>query len=183
MRIISGKFRGKTIKAPAQLPVRPTTDMAKESLFNILNNDYFFEEIKFLDLFAGSGNISFEMASRGCKSVVCVDNNPHCTRFILKMAEQMGFDFLQAVKSDALQFLGSSYHTYDIIFADPPYDFTDYQEILDKIFNRNLLDEEGVFVLEHSKDHDFQAHSHFKESRKYGSVHFSFFTSNKKEEI
>lgn len=179
MRIISGKYRGKIIKAPAQLPVRPTTDMAKESLFNILNNYYFFEETKFLDLFAGTGNISFEMASRGCNSVICVDENPHCTKFILKMAEQMGFDFLQAVRGDAIQFLSVAYNTFDLIFADPPYDFNQYDEILDKVFNRNLLDEEGMLVIEHSRDHDFKEHPNFLESRKYGSVHFSFFTPKK----
>ena len=175
MRIISGKYRGKTIIAPKNLPVRPTTDFAKEALFNLLNNRYYLEELNVLDLFAGTGNISYEFASRGAQSITAVDASHHCVRFIRKTAETLSFDEIEAVKADALQYLDRAYGKWDIVFADPPYDVDFHQNLIDKVIGRNLLAEDGLFVLEHANTMSFDDHPHCTDSRKYGNVHFSFF--------
>ena len=175
MRIISGKHRGKIIKPPKGFSDRPTTDFAKESLFNILNNTYYFDEINVLDLFAGSGNISFEFAARGCEEITAVDNNQKNTLFIKKTAAELGFEDIFVIKTDALQLLRSMKKKFDIIFADPPFDFKEIQEIPKYIFQRNLLNENGLFILEHSKRNNFANFGMFSEERTYGNVHFSFF--------
>jgi len=175
MRIISGKNKGRKIMAPANLPVRPTTDMAKESLFNIIRNYVDLDELTVLDLFAGTGNISYEFASRGCHSILSVDKNFKCINFIQQTAEKLKFDNLQVVQSDYKQFLSRTHLKWNLIFADPPYDMTGFAEIPDLIFQNNCLNEEGWFIIEHDKSQDFSSHKSFYEKRNYGKVNFSFF--------
>ncbi len=176
MRIISGKNKGRKIQAPKNLPVRPTTDMAKESLFNILNNHIYFEDVSVLDLFAGTGNISYEFVSRGALSVMAVDQNRQCVQFIDKTAAAMKFDNLSALQSDYEYFLRRTHEQWDIIFADPPYQMAEaFQKLPELIFQHQLLKEGGYFILEHSAAYSFEEHPHFLQERKYGRVHFSFF--------
>ena len=181
MRIVSGKYKSKRIFAPKNLPVRPTTDMAKESLFNILNNRYFFEEIKVLDLFAGIGSISFEFASRGTKNITCVDQNAGCVKFINGINDELKLS-MTIVKNDVYKFLKSqTSQKYDIVFADPPYDFEEnqYQEIIELIFENGVLEEGGILIIEHSSTTDLSKNKQHGQSRKYGGNMFSFFEYQK----
>ena len=163
--------------APANLPVRPTTDLGKESLFNILNNYFYFDRITVLDLFAGTGNISLEFASREAVSVTSVDNFQGCTDFIRKMAATLKYDNLSVIKSDAFAFLEKSRQQYDIIFADPPYDLEGIERLPELVFGKGLLKKEGWLVLEHSKIYDFSEHPQFYQHRKYGKLNFTFFVN------
>ncbi len=174
MRIISGKNKGKQIIAPANFPVRPTTDLGKESLFNILNNYFFFDNVSVLDLFAGTGNISLEFASRGAPSVIAVDNHAGCVDFIKKTAEKLHYDSLLVIKNDAFLFTERCSQKFDIIFADPPYDLKDIDKIITNVFSRNLLKPHGWLIMEHSRLYDFSSHPNFYEHRKYGKLNFSF---------
>lgn len=176
MRIISGKLKGKRISAPKNLPVRPTTDMAKEALFNILNNIYYFDSISVIDLFAGTGNISFEFASRGTQDIYAIDGNFNCVKFIYKITQELNLP-INPYKSDVFKFLDKTHMTADIIFADPPYNMEvdRFLKIADVIFAKNLLNEEGVLIIEHSKHMDLSEHPHFNYSKKYGGSVFSFF--------
>jgi len=177
IRIISGKFKARRITAPKNLPIRPTTDRAKEALFNILHNEYHFPQLKILDLFTGSGSIAYEFASRGSKDIQAVDAHFQVVKFVQKTAD--GFEMpIRAIKKDAIQFLEKTPDTYDIIFADPPYDLDEkiQSKMIDISFERNLIKEEGVFILEHIDRLDFSTHPRFKESRKYGISVFSFFS-------
>ena len=176
MRIISGSHKGKRIQAPKKISARPTTDMAKEALFNILNNMIYFEDLEVLDLFAGTGNISYEFASRGAGTITSVDRDPKCTSFIAKTSQSLEFP-IKAVKSDVFSFLNKIKAKYNIIFADPPYQMSaeEFEKIIKLVFERELLLEEGILILEHSKHTDLSNTAHFKESRKYGGSMFSFF--------
>lgn len=176
MRIISGTFKGKRIWAPKKLPVRPTTDMAKEGLFNILNNHYYFDECAILDLFAGTGNISYEFASRGSKNITAIDANANCVKFIDKTADELDFN-IDSVKSDVLKYLERTKAKADIIFADPPYALSseDFKRIVELVFDNRLLLEEGMLVVEHSSRTDLSDLKHFSNKRKYGGSVFSFF--------
>ena len=176
MRIISGKHKSKRITAPKKLPVRPTTDMAKEALFNILNNKYYFEDIALLDLFAGTGNISFEFASRGTKEMVAVDADYSCVKFIDKISNELDFR-ISTFKSDAFSFLEKSTLKVDVIFADPPYDLSveDFARIPELIFKNNMLNEDGILIIEHSKHTKLSQLEHFSNERRYGGSVFSFF--------
>ena len=174
MRIISGTLKGRRIQAPANLPVRPTTDFAKESLFNVLNNRVDFDELNVLDLFAGIGGISFEFASRGA-SVLAVENNPKCADFIKQTAERLHIENLNIMRTDVFAYIAKTRQTFDLIFADPPYDLPTIDLLPTLIFEHNLLNPNGIFVLEHSEKHDYSAFPNFLELRKYGKVHFSFF--------
>ncbi|MFK8267400.1 RsmD family RNA methyltransferase [Capnocytophaga cynodegmi] len=176
MRIISGKNKGKHLIAPAKLPVRPTTDFAKEALFNILNNNYYFYEVSVLDLFSGTGNISYEFASRGCQSIVSVDSHSGCIQFITKIAKELEY-IITPLKSDVYNYLKKTNQKFDIIFADPPYEFTQekFSEIVGLVFERELLNEEGVLIIEHSKQTDLEEVPNFSYSKKYGGNMFSFF--------
>lgn len=149
--------------------------MAKESLFNILNNYIDFEAVKVLDLFAGTGNISMEFASRNASLVLSVDLNSRCIDYILKMASELKFLNLSAIKANVFMFLTRSAGRYDVIFADPPYDLTDRDKIPGLIFENNWLDDEGWFIMEHDKHLSFKEHPFFTEERRYGKIHFSFF--------
>lgn len=176
MRIISGKLKGRRINPPKNLPVRPTTDMSKESLFNILNNHFNFSELTILDLFAGTGNISYEFASRGAESIVSVDGDYGCVSFIKKTAKEFELE-INPIKSDVFKFLERHQGTYDIIFADPPYDFTQeqFEKIVLDIFAQELLSEEGMLVVEHSKFTKLEHLPNFSFEKSYGGSVFTFF--------
>ncbi|CAM1365197.1 16S rRNA (Guanine(966)-N(2))-methyltransferase RsmD [Tenacibaculum sediminilitoris] len=186
MRIISGKYKSKRITAPKKLPVRPTTDMAKESLFNILNNFYYFENISFLDLFAGTGNISYEFASRGTQTIYAVDAHYACIKFINQMAKDLDMN-INSYKSDVFKFLEKTPVKTDVIFADPPYDFEENQflKIADLVFDKELLNEDGLLIIEHSKHTDLSKHPFYSYEKRYGGNVFSFFevteSSNEEE--
>lgn len=176
MRIISGTHKGRRITAPKNLPVRPTTDMAKEALFNILNNQFYFDEIRVLDLFAGTGNMSFEFASRGCKDITSVDSHPGCIKFIGAKAEEWDFK-IKTVKMDVFKFLGMVRDTYDLIFVDPPYDLSleQFCDIHRLVYERNILVPSGTLIIEHSKQMDLSHLTHHTALRKYGSSLFNFY--------
>lgn len=176
MRIISGKYKGRRISPPKNLPVRPTTDMSKEALFNVLRNHFNFEGLKVLDLFSGTGNISYEFASRGSDNITCVDGDFGCVKFIKQTASEFDFN-ISAVKSDVLKFIEKSKTKYDIIFADPPYAFEQktFDKIVLSIFENNLLEEEGMMIIEHSKYTKLDHLMHFSFKKSYGGSIFSFF--------
>jgi len=183
MRIISGKYKGRRISPPKNLPVRPTTDMSKEALFNVLNNHFNFSELKILELFAGTGSISYEFASRGCTPILCVDGDMGCVNFIKKTAKEFDFD-ITALKSDVFKFLEKHKGNYDIIFADPPYGMEqkEFEKIVELIFENELLDEEGMLVVEHSKYTKLDQMSNFSFQKNYGGSVFSFFEFESEEE-
>ena len=174
MRIIGGKYKGKTITPPKNLPVRPTTDFAKESLFNIINNRIDFEDCKLLELFAGTGNIGYEFSSRGCEEITSVDVSFRCVQFIKRMNKELQFNN-QVFRSDAIRFLKHCKEQYNFIFADPPYQMEYINNIPNLVFEMNLLQPNGIMVIEHEKKLDFSKHSNFQENRQYGRVNFSFF--------
>ena len=179
MRIISGQFRGKKITAPSNLPVRPTTDFAKEALFNVLNNHYDFDEISVLDLFSGIGSISLEFASRGSKRIVSVDQDAGCVKFLSETSGKMNLgEIISIVRNDVFQFLNrNSYGGFDVIFADPPFQFelADYEKIIDMVKENEWLKPDGELVLEHGSQIKFEGHPHLLQTRNYGNVYFSFF--------
>lgn len=173
MRIIHGKYKSKKITAPNNLPVRPTTDMAKEGLFNVIDNEFHIENLVVLDLFSGTGNISYEFSSRGAKSVTSVDIDYNCIRFIKNTAKDLGFDQMQILKSDVKKFVETSPTTFRLIFADPPYDMEGQEELFEKIMAGNLLEERGWLIIEHDGHHSFEKLPGFKQQRRYGSVNFT----------
>ena len=175
MRIVSGKWKGKRIVAPKNLPTRPTTDFAKEGLFNILNNRFFFDDLRILDLFAGTGNIAYEFASRGAGEITCVDQNKGCVRFIGEMADDLGAN-IQPVQLDAWLFVQKTTTSYNIVFADPPYDWDKHEALAEALIQKGFLKEGGEAIIEHSADTDLSHLPGFFEHRKYGHVHFSFFS-------
>ena len=183
MRIISGKYKGRRIFPPKGLPVRPTTDMSKEALFNVLNNHFSFEGLKVLDLFAGTGNISYEFASRGSSPITSVDGDFGCVKFIKQVATEYDFN-IAATKSDVFAFLEKNKTSYDIIFADPPYglDQKIFEKIVLLIFERGLLNEDGMMVIEHSKYTKLDHMINFSFQKSYGGSIFSFFELNSSEE-
>lgn len=176
MRIISGIYKSRKIVAPKNLPVRPTTDMAKESLFNILNNLFYFDAVSVLDLFAGTGNISYEFASRGTQNITCVDQDYGCIKFINQTAESFEMP-INTIKSDVFKFLEKSHLQTNIIFADPPYNFSEEQfaKIPELIFKNNMLLEDGILIIEHSKHTNLSNLNHYSYSKSYGGNMFSFF--------
>jgi len=176
MRIISGKHKGIRINAPKNLPTRPTTDMAKEALFNIINNNYYFDEIVALDLFSGIGSISLELASRGTQDITSVDKHRACTNFISATAEKLQLA-ITTLNTDVYRFLERQTKQYDIIFADPPYAFSqeEFEKIHTLVFERNLLANNGMLIIEHSKKTDLSKLPNFTKERKYGGNMFSFF--------
>lgn len=179
MRIISGLYKGRRISAPKKLPVRPTTDMAKEALFNILNNQYYFDEISVLDLFSGTGNISYEFASRGTENIIAVDKDFGCIKFISQTSDEFGFN-IQVIKADVFKYLESSNLKHTIIFADPPYDFSfdAFSKIPESVFNKELLQKDGMLIIEHSKHTDLSNLEHYTYSKSYGGNMFSFFKND-----
>jgi len=180
MRIISGDLKGKQFTPPAGYKARPTTDFAKEGLFNILANQYDFPEISLLDLFSGTGSISFEFASRGCKEITAVEMNPLHYSFIKSTISKLGLDGVQVLRNNVFDFLSICRKSYDIIFADPPYDIAGLENIPDKILSYPILKEDGLLIFEHPAAINFKSNPRFIKEKKYGNVHFSFF-SNKIE--
>ena len=173
MRIIAGTHRSRRLMAPSSLPVRPTTDRAKEALFNIIENRYYFESKNVLDLFSGTGNIAYEFASRGCEEILAVDNNFQCIKYIEETTADLGFN-IATIKSDCLQYLKGCKQEFNFIFADPPYEYDGYQELKDLIFDNKLVKKDGIFIIEHDKETEFEADN--LEVRKYGTIHFSIFS-------
>jgi 16S rRNA (guanine966-N2)-methyltransferase len=174
MRIIGGTFKGRTIRVPNNLPVRPTTDFAKEGLFNILNNRIVYPETKVLDLFSGTGHISLEFASRGASDITSVDSNIKCISFQRDMAGKLGVS-VNTIKADVFDFLKNKAAKYDLIFADPPYDLEEIPVIHQLVFEKGLLDKDGLLIIEHGPRTDLSGLPWFKQHRKYGNVNFSFF--------
>ncbi len=175
MRIISGTHKGRRIVPDKNFKARPTTDFAKENLFNVLNNIIDFEGITALDLFGGTGGISYELASRGAEQITCVEMNAKHFTFIKKTILDLGFDNISVLRADVFRFLKSCYKKFDIIFADPPYDLKKIEVIPDMVFNKELLLPNGWLILEHGRANNFENHNNFCEMRTYGSVNFSFF--------
>ena len=175
MRIISGKYRGRAINPPKNLRARPTTDFAKENLFNILTNLVDFEECTVLDLFAGTGSISYEFASRGVKSVTAVEINAVHHNFIRTTARSLGADNIFAVKANVFLYLKSCPKRFDIVFSDAPYDLEGVEDIVGLVLDGDILAVEGIFIFEHSEKYNFENHPLFWQSRSYGSVQFTFF--------
>ena len=176
MRIISGLYKSRKINPPKNLPVRPTTDMAKESLFNIINNLYYFDEVSVLDLFAGTGNISYEFASRGAEQITCVDQDYGCIKFINETAKAFEMP-IETIKSDVFKFLEKKSIKANIVFADPPYNFTDeqFEKIPVLVFQNDFLKDDGLLVVEHSKHTNLSELENFRYSKSYGGSVFSFF--------
>lgn len=176
MRIIRGKYKSRRYPVPKNFPSRPTTDFAKEGLFNILEHQYSLEDLMILDLCAGTGNISIELLSREAGKVIAVDRNFNCVRHIKTMAAKLGCEEdLTVIKSDIAKFINKTDQQFDLIFADPPYAYTDYEAIITSIFERDLLTKDGLLIVEHGKETSLEAITHFKFMRIYGNVHFSFF--------
>ena len=175
MRIIGGKLKGIRLSAPASLPVRPTTDMAKEALFNILYNTYDFDSCDVLDLFSGTGNISIEFASRGIKSVTAVDKHLGCVYWLESVIKKYELPEINTIKGDVFKFLDQHKKSYQIIFADPPYDLPNIPEIAQKVLANGLLTDNGLLVIEHPSFLKLNFLSGFTETRRYGNSSFSFF--------
>jgi 16S rRNA (guanine(966)-N(2))-methyltransferase RsmD len=176
MRIIRGKYGRRRFTVPASFNARPTTDFAKENLFNVLDNLIDWEETEALDLFAGTGSISFEMLSRGCRSVTAVELNHKHALFIEKVAKELHTNELKLIRGDVLRYLSSSSKSsFNLIFADPPYDLPDLPALPELVMKGGLLQAGGMFVLEHSKNNNFSAMPCFSQQRVYGSVNFSLF--------
>lgn len=177
MRIIKGKYKSRRIQAPKNIPTRPTTDFAKEGLFNIIENRLDIEDLVVLDLFSGTGNISFEFASRGAQQVTSIEQNSNCVRFQSKFAAELDTTIV-VKKYDVFKWLRKKEHEqYNMIFADPPYQLKQLKEIPDLILQQNWLQNDGVLILEHGKEYDFSTHKHFDFLKTYGHVNFSFFSA------
>ncbi|MBS2210849.1 16S rRNA (guanine(966)-N(2))-methyltransferase RsmD [Carboxylicivirga mesophila] len=177
MRIISGTLKGRRFSPPKSFSARPTTDIARESLFNVLNNRIDFEDLSVLDLFGGTGSISYEFASRGCPNITTVELNYKHFSFIKSMLKEFELsDTIKVIKADVFKYIQKDSMTYDLVFADPPFDLKNFDEIPDLFFENKLLKEDGVFILEHSDKKSFVDHPYFTEVKKYGKVHFSFFS-------
>ncbi|MBQ9224153.1 MAG: 16S rRNA (guanine(966)-N(2))-methyltransferase RsmD [Prevotella sp.] len=175
MRIITGIYKGRRFDIPHTFKARPTTDFAKENIFNVLNSYIDFEDATALDLFAGTGSISLELLSRGCQQVVSIEKDRDHHAFIRQCVQKLGADNSVVIRGDVFRYIKSCSQQFDFIFADPPYQLTELAQIPDLIFEKGLLKEEGIFVLEHGAQNDFSNHPHFVEHRKYGSVNFSIF--------
>lgn len=177
MRIVSGTLKGRRISPPKKLPVRPTTDRAKEALFNILVHQYDFDKCNVLDLFSGTGSISYEFGSRGVESIVAVDQHQGCIRFISQTATELSLP-ITAVKMSVMLFLERSSNSYHFIFADPPYAFelAAYKSLINTIFEKNTLSHDGLLIVEHAEQIDLSETTHFSHARSYGGCVFSFFT-------
>jgi len=175
MRIISGTYGGRRLSPPNNITARPTTDFAKESLFNLLNNRIDYEDIDVLDLFAGTGGIGLEFVSRGARSVTSVELAHVQQNYIISTCKQLGISNLTVIRGDVFRYINSCALRFDFIYADPPYALERLPQLPDLVFGHELLKQNGMFVLEHSRNNDFSQHPHFQETRQYGNVHFTFF--------
>lgn len=176
MRIITGRYKGRHFDIPRSFKARPTTDFAKENIFNVLIQYVDFEDAEALDLFSGTGSISLELLSRGCSQVVSVEMDRDHHRFIQECVKKLGAEGIIPIRGDVFRFLKSCKQQYDMVFADPPYALKELAQLPDLVMERHLLKEGGIFVLEHGKDHSFEQHPCFVEHRQYGSVNFSIFS-------
>ena len=174
MRIITGQYKGRHFDIPRSFKARPTTDFAKENIFNVLTQYVDFDGAEALDLFSGTGSIALEMASRGCRQVVSVEMDRDHHRFISECVKKLGAPIIP-IRGDVFRFIKSCRQQYDLIFADPPYALEQLPQIPDLVIGRQLLKDGGIFVFEHGKDHDFTQHPNFIEHRQYGSVNFTLF--------
>jgi 16S rRNA (guanine(966)-N(2))-methyltransferase RsmD len=177
MRIIAGTLKGRRLNPPANLPVRPTTDMAREGLFNILNNYVEFDECTVMDLFAGTGAMSVEFISRGVREVTAVDINNACTDYIKSEAQRLELNNLRVVRADVFDLLKRANRKFDIVFADPPYAIEGLETLPGLVFERQVLTDDGIFILEHPREYSFEEHPHFWQHRNYGKVNFTFFAN------
>lgn len=175
MRIISGKYKSRRLQIPSNLRARPTTDFAKENLFNILNNRVDWEECVALDLFSGTGSVALELVSRGCPKVISVEKNQAHHEFIRKNKALLKAEELHPVKADVFKYLQTCTETFDLIFADPPFDLATVEQVPELVLAQNILNENGIFIMEHSRKVQFKHLPLFVEERAYGSVHFSLF--------
>ncbi len=175
MRIISGSRNGLNISVPAGLPVRPTTDRAKESIFNILETQYDLEGMCVLDLFSGTGSMAFEFASRGAATICCVDSDVKCVKHLKDTQRKFEFENVEIIKYDVFKFLKKTDIGYDLIFADPPYEYQFHAEIAQIVFDRKLLNENGLLIIEHGRHTKLTELPNFELVRTYGNVYFSFF--------
>ena len=183
MRIIGGKLRGKSVLPPAGYKARPTTDFAKEGLFNTLDNEFFFDDLAVLDLFGGTGSISFEFASRGAGEVIAVEMNPANVNFIKKTATALGVDkVVRVLHQNVFDFLEICSRRFDIVFADPPYALEGLDTLPDRVLSKGLVHAGGYFILEHPAEYNFAAHPSFVKEKTYGNVHFSYFSPVPEEE-
>jgi 16S rRNA (guanine(966)-N(2))-methyltransferase RsmD len=174
MRIIGGSYKSKQFHPPSNNPARPTTDFAKEGLFNVINNEYYFDDISFLDLFAGTGSISYEMASRGCTDIDCVELHGPNIEFINQTAVAIKSN-LRTHQTDVFQYIKNCSRKYKVIFAGPPYPLPNIPEIVTLVFEHNLLENEGTFILETNPQHKFDDHPYFVKKKNYGTTIFHFF--------
>ncbi|HEY5326723.1 MAG TPA: RsmD family RNA methyltransferase [Mucilaginibacter sp.] len=175
MRIIGGALKGLRLNPPKNLPVRPTTDLAKEALFNILQNQVDFEGLKVVDLFSGTGNIAMEFASRGAEHVLCVDRSILCVNYLKDTARQHGLNGIKVNKEDVFKYLQHETEQFDLVFADPPYDLNRIPDIPKIIFEKNMLLPGGLLIVEHQSMQNLSNHPAFAEQRQYGHSSFSFF--------
>ena len=180
MRIITGIYKGRHFDIPRTFKARPTTDFAKENIFNVLLQYVDFDGATALDLFSGTGSISLELVSRGCQQVVSVELDRDHHRFIQQCLQKLNSKVCIPIRGDVFRFLKSCRQQFDFIFADPPYALQELPQIPDLVFEKQLLKPEGIFVFEHGKDYDFSQHPHFLEHRSYGSVNFSLFTAEER---
>ncbi len=177
MRIVGGIFGGRRFSPPARIPARPTTEVAKEGLFNMLNNMIDFEGLKTLDIFGGTGSISYELASRGAGDLTLVEKDPTTIDFIRKTAKELDIaDKLHIIRGDVFKFMNSNTAQYDFIFAGPPYALQNIDDLPLLVFEKNMLLPDGIFVLEHTPRNDYQKHPRFLKMKNYGTTVFSFFT-------
>ncbi|MBK7443721.1 MAG: RsmD family RNA methyltransferase [Chitinophagales bacterium] len=174
MRINAGKFKGRRFNPPTNLPARPTTDFAKEGLFNILTNNFDFEMVSFLDLFSGTGSLCYEMVSRGCEDIVCVELDKRSIDFIRKTSDELQGN-INVMKMDVFEYIRTTKKKFDIIFAGPPYPLENIPALPEEIFEMQLLKPEGWFVLETNQKYKFDDHPHFIRMRNYGTTHFHVF--------
>jgi 16S rRNA (guanine(966)-N(2))-methyltransferase RsmD len=176
MRIIGGKFKSKRFKAPGKIKARPTTDFAKEGLFNILSNDFYFEDLRVLDLFAGIGGISLEFASRGVPETTTIDIERKHIKFIDSMITDLGLENeIHTILADVFKYFNTCKKTYNLIFADPPYKLEKALKIPSIIFDKGILEKGGTLIMEHDKFSDYSDQKHYVNTRNYGNVNFSFF--------
>lgn len=175
MRVITGKYGGRKFHPPQNIPTRPTTDFAKTGLFNILNNEFDFPEISYLDLFAGTGSLSYEMASRGCMDITCVDQNQKCAAFIEQTAKDWNIEGLKVFRSDVFTFIDRCQRKFDLVFAGPPYPLPNIDELPEIVLGKPLLNDDGIFVLETSPNHRYDTNPMFFQKRNYGDTNFHFF--------
>jgi 16S rRNA (guanine(966)-N(2))-methyltransferase RsmD len=176
MRIIGGRLKGKRIQPPAGYLARPTTDFAREGLFNVLGNEYEFEDLKVLDLFGGTGAVAFEFASRGASRVYSVEMSRENASFIKTESLRLGLENVTMVRNNVFDFLTICRERFDLIFADPPFALDGLESLPDRIFARDILVPGNYFILEHGKEHNFASHPYFIKEKRYGKVHFSFFS-------